>query len=102
MYAKAAKANIAIYEKKTTRQKYAKQEAYTQFRSSIWVKPLPTATFAFRKLKTCDAGIPTPWHPNAPDHGANPSRCVRSIQNLDNQPHLKRFLSHPRTRGQQR
>ncbi len=51
LYAKAVKANVASYEKKTTRQKYAKQEAYTKFRSSIWVKAFPRRNSCFLETK---------------------------------------------------
>ncbi|XP_006462709.1 hypothetical protein AGABI2DRAFT_193813 [Agaricus bisporus var. bisporus H97] len=41
LYAKTAKTTVADYKKKTTRQKYAKEEAYVAFKSSIWESKHP-------------------------------------------------------------
>jgi len=44
VYTKDATANIANYNRKTLRQKYAKQDAYNTFKASIWVRSIFTVT----------------------------------------------------------
>lgn len=59
LYAKTAKTTVADYKKKTTRQKYAKEEAYVAFKSSIWVRGFLCrgSTFEPRKLKRFGVGV---------------------------------------------
>lgn len=62
-YTKAAKANVASYKKKTTRQKYAKTEAYVAFRSAIWVRALPAVIFFFPETRLF---VQESQHPGTP------------------------------------